>query len=93
MSQTPQEAVVPEWTRGWRMNRALSYAGMHIEQMADELGVSRSTISRWVNDKGPVKKIYLNQWALRCGVPLEWLETGAPTTRRYAADNRFPAVA
>lgn len=69
--------VVPDWTVGWRMQRALTHAGLHVEEMADELGVSRSTVSRWVNDKGPVRPIYLKQWALRCGVPFEWLQTGA----------------
>lgn len=75
MSQTHTETV-PEWTLGWRMQRALTHAGMHMDEMADELEVSRSTVSRWLNDKGPVRRIYLKQFALRCGVPFEWLTGG-----------------
>lgn len=73
---TQSTETVPEWTLGWRMQRALTHAHLHVEQMSDELGVSRSTVSRWINDKGPVRPIYLKQWALRCGVPYEWLATG-----------------
>lgn len=75
MSQTSTEAI-PEWTLGWRMQRALAHAGLHVEQISDELEVSRSTVSRWINDKGPVRTVYLKQWALRCGVRYDWLKDG-----------------
>lgn len=73
---------IPPWTLGWRLQRALAHAKMTTSEMADELGVSRSTISRFVNDGGPVRAAYLKQWALRCGVPYEWLvsETSDPDT-------------
>jgi transcriptional regulator with XRE-family HTH domain len=88
MSEMPDIAggVIPEWTLGWRMQRALGHAHLTTEEMADDLGVSRSTVSRWVNDKGPVRVIYLKQWALRTGVPLAWLldgSTGSPMNARY----------
>jgi transcriptional regulator with XRE-family HTH domain len=81
MNETTQAAVVPEWTLGWRMQRALAHAGITIEEMASELGVSRSTVSRWVNDHGADPRIgYLKLWAMRCGVPLEWLLDGGVRT-------------
>ncbi len=40
------------------------------------LGVSRSTVSRLVNDRGPVPAVYLREWALRCGVDYGWLVDG-----------------
>jgi transcriptional regulator with XRE-family HTH domain len=64
---------IPPWTQGWRLQRSLSWAGMTTEDMADELGVARSTVSRWCNDKGRPTKGYLKLWALRTGVPLAWL--------------------
>lgn len=67
---------VPQWTLGWRLQRALAHAGLRAETMADELGVDRRTLSRWMHDKGPVRRGYLSQWALRCGVPFEWLAYG-----------------
>lgn len=76
MSEMQQEPAVPDWTLGWRLRRALDHAGLTVEEMADELGVSRSTVSRWVHDKGPMRPLYQKVWALRCGVPADWL-TGA----------------
>lgn len=69
--------TVPPWTLGWRLQRALSWADMTTAAMADVLDVDRSTISRWVNDKGaPPRRIYLERWAQHCRVPLDWLMTG-----------------
>lgn len=46
--------------------------------MAEELGVSRSTLSRWMNDRGAAPRpIFVKQWAMRCGVSYDWLATGA----------------
>lgn len=64
---------IPPWTLGWRLQRSLAWAEMTTEQMADELGIARSTVSRWCNDKGRPTKGYLKLWALRTGVPLSWL--------------------
>lgn len=72
------ESTVPEWTLSWRLQRAMVHAGLQIEDMTRELGVSRSTVSRWLNERGAPPRIsYLKVWALRCGVPLEWLLNGA----------------
>ena len=61
---------IPSLTLGWRLQMALAHASLTTEQIADELGYSRSSVSRWVNDKGPVRPMILKEWALRCGVPL-----------------------
>jgi transcriptional regulator with XRE-family HTH domain len=100
MSEMQTHAVVPELTLGWRLRLAVAHAGISVEEIADEMGVSRSTVSRWANDRGPVREIYLKQWALRCGVPYEWLNagaasdpTGSSTTRQYLADNAADLIA
>lgn len=62
---------------GWRIRRALDHADVKVEELARELGVSRSTVSRWMHDDGPVRRIYLQAIALHCNVPLDWLTTGA----------------
>ena len=81
MSEIAQTGIVPDWTLGWRMQRALAHADVSVEQMGEELGVSRSTVSRWLNDRGGPPRIgYLKLWALRTGVPLEWLVTGGVRT-------------
>lgn len=50
---------------------------MSVQDMADYLGVSRATLSRWMADKGaPPRRAYIAQWALATDVPIEWLEKG-----------------
>lgn len=84
------ELTIPEWTLGWRLQRALAHAGMQIEEMSTELGVSRSTISRWLNGHGAPPRIgYLKLWSMRCGVPLEWLLSGE-SEQVTTADVRRP---
>ena len=69
--------AVPGWTLGWRLQRALDWAGVTVQEMAEELDVSRSTVSRWCNDHGaPPRAIYLRAWATRCRVPMIWLQYG-----------------
>lgn len=83
MSQTTQEPVIPEWTLSWRMQRALAHAGLSVEAMASELGVSRQTVSRWLNEHGGPPRIgFVKLWALRCGVPFEWLAGSEMTPPR-----------
>ncbi len=73
--------LIPEWTLGWRMQRALAHGDLSVQQMADTLGVSRSTISRWLHDDGrPPRAAFISQWALATGVPRKWLETGETPT-------------
>lgn len=84
--------VIPQWTQGDRMRKAMEHAGIKTEElMAQELEVHRTTISRWLSDATTVRTIYLKQWALRCGVPYEWLRNGNDgmgDSHRYPSDNR-----
>lgn len=74
MSQATYDAgTIPPETMGWRLQRSLAFAGVSVQEMADELGVSRGTISRWCNDKNRPRRSDLRLWALRCGVPFDWL--------------------
>ena len=71
------EPTVPDWTLGWRLRRALDFADVSVAEMADELGVGRTTVSGWLNDPDRrVRRVYLRYWADRCRVPLDWLEFG-----------------
>ena len=74
-----EQGAIPEWTLGWRLARALDYAGMSVEDMAAELGVSRSTISRFINDRGAPPRIgYVKLWAQLTGTNLEWVLDRVP---------------
>ncbi|WP_213816271.1 helix-turn-helix transcriptional regulator [Glaciihabitans sp. dw_435] len=59
-----------------RLGKALHVADVTTTDMADYLGVTRNTISNYTSGRTPVKKQTLRLWALKTGVPLEWIETG-----------------
>lgn len=60
---------VPALTLGWRLKMSLGEEST--QGMADHLGVSRATVSRWMSDRGaPPKRAYLLQWALATGTSL-----------------------
>jgi transcriptional regulator with XRE-family HTH domain len=69
--------AVPEFNRTDRMALALRHAGLTNQDMADYLGVTRETVSRWVNGRSTPNRGMLRLWAIRTGVPLLWIETGA----------------
>ena len=67
---------VPEWTKGDRLGKALDYAHVSVAEMAEYLDVSRNTVGNYINDRTRVPGAVMRLWAMRTGVPLEWLETG-----------------
>lgn len=69
--------TVPPLTIRWRLKMALDHGEISAQTMADELGVHRATLTRWMNVDGvPIRAIYLKQWAIRTGVDYDWLATG-----------------
>jgi transcriptional regulator with XRE-family HTH domain len=66
--------TIPEWTLGDRMAKARTWAGIEQGEMCQYLEVSRNTISGWENDRHPPSRAVLIAYALRCQVPLWWLE-------------------
>lgn len=84
MTTQPQSRI-PEVTLGWRLKIALG--DMSAQEMAESLGVSRQTLSRWMADRGqPPRKAYINQWALLTGVDAAWLESGFGDPRHTPPD-------
>lgn len=68
--------MIPEWTLGDRMRKALEVSNTPVGEIAEYLEVNRATVGRWLHDKSPVKKSTLVIWAATTGVDLGWLETG-----------------
>ena len=58
------------------MRKALRVSGVSAGEMAAYLGVGRNTVSTWVNGKIEPNLQTLRLWALRTGVPFEWLHHG-----------------
>lgn len=76
MSEMPNEVHVPAWDQADRMRKALRDIDLGVQEMADFLGVSRNTVSNWINGRGRCPRPSLRLFALRTGVPLPWLESG-----------------
>lgn len=75
MSEAPNVGV-PEWDLADRMRKGLRQTGLGVSEIADEMGVKRGTVSTWINGKIVPPRPMLMLWAMRTGVPLEWLLTG-----------------
>lgn len=73
-------AEVPRETFGQRLARSRDNVGISVNQMADILEVSRSSISRWEGDKEAPSRRTVLSYALICNVPIAWLEHGAGGT-------------
>lgn len=69
-------AQVPEWTLADRMRKSLDAAGLGVQEIADELGVTRGAVGKWINGHVEPRHPTLMAWAMRTGVSLAWLETG-----------------
>lgn len=61
----------PDW-----LAKALDASGVTSAEMADYLGVSRNTISNYINGRTEPKLQTLRLWAMRTGVPLSFLVSG-----------------
>jgi transcriptional regulator with XRE-family HTH domain len=79
MSEQTTTALVPEWDVADRMRKALRISGVGVQEMADYLGVARNTVSTWINGRIEPGQQTQRLWALRCGVPYEWLKDGTQT--------------
>lgn len=67
---------IPVFTQGDRLRKARQLTGLTTRDFAEALGVSQTTITNAENDNSKVRKITLNAWSLRTGVPVEWLVAG-----------------
>jgi transcriptional regulator with XRE-family HTH domain len=59
-----------------RMRKALRLADMEVNELAGLLGVSRNTVSSWINGRVDPKRASLMAFAHFTDVPYEWLELG-----------------
>lgn len=73
---TQTVGTVPEWTMGDRLRKAREAAGFDQVDLAELIGVSRTTVSNHevgVGKRGP-SRLLLRAWAHETGVPVWWLE-------------------
>lgn len=68
--------LVPQFDLADRMRKALRTSDLGVQDMADYLGVARSTVGKWINGHINPSKQSLRLWAMRTGVDFNWLMTG-----------------
>lgn len=68
---------VPQFDLADRMRKALREADIDVQEMAAYLECSRSSVSGWINGRIRPSPQTIRLWAMRCGVPFEWLRDGA----------------
>ncbi|SDU42128.1 helix-turn-helix domain-containing protein [Jiangella alkaliphila] len=73
---TTGQATVPVWDFTDRMLKALRHAGIGPGEMAAYLEVSRNTVTNWTSGRTKPPATAVRLWAMRCGVPYEWLAHG-----------------
>ena len=90
-TMTSPSPAVPEWDLADRLRKALRTSGIGVQEIADYLGVARNTVSTWINGKIVPSKQTQRLWALRCGVPFEWLsdDTTPPSSDLTASGRRM----
>lgn len=54
----------------------MSLGDTKVDEIADQLGYHRGSVSRWMNDKEQPRRSVILQWAAITGVDARWLETG-----------------
>ncbi len=70
------DETIPQWDLADRLRKALRHASLEQQEMAEYLGISRNTVSNWVNGNNRPSPPALKLWALRTGVDYDWLRDG-----------------
>lgn len=78
MSTANAHERIPAFTIGDRLRKAREKAGLDQEHFAQEVGISRGTVSNYERavDTEGLKRPYLAAWAMRADVPMEWILLG-----------------
>lgn len=90
MTEQPTTEHIPEWDLADRLRKSLRDSGLGVQEMADYLGVSRKTVGNWTNGHVTPGRPELRLWALRTGVPMDWLLDG--TVPPFAAEKGRPVT-
>lgn len=76
MTSAYESGNVPAILVQHRLRIAREFAHLEQVDLAEKIGVSRTTIGNAETGRVKPRKITLNAWALACGVPVTWLIAG-----------------
>lgn len=92
MTTMTNEGNVPQWDVSDRLSKALKHSGVGTAVMAEYLGISRNTVGNYTSGRTVPDRRTLMLWAMRTGVPLEWLETGEDPADPQGPDGGVPVT-
>lgn len=76
MTTAYEPGMIPEFDKADRLKKAITVSDVSAGEMAEYLGVTRETLSRYTNGRNDAPVAIVRLIAMRTGVPFEWLETG-----------------
>ena len=88
--------VVPDWELCDRLRRSMRMVpGLSNEDIAEMMGVQRTTVSTWLGGRRVPNRAILLVWADMTGVDEQWLLTGTPSEggAKYAIRDSNPEPA
>ena len=77
---------IPVFTIGDRLRKARERTGLSQGDFAAEIDISPRSVSNYESEAVSPRKLVLKAWALRTGVPLEWIETGVTPENNGGGD-------
>lgn len=85
MTEATNPAAVPQWTLGDRMRKAREFAGLTQTELSDQIGIARSSISRYEGSHAAPSRPVLLAWSVCTGVSYRWLAGEDNNFRRRGA--------
>jgi transcriptional regulator with XRE-family HTH domain len=76
MTQAPLPGNVPQWTLADRLRKAREHADLDQSDFADQVGISRRSVTNYEKGHSSPSRPVLLAWAMRTGVAMEWLSKG-----------------
>ena len=76
MAKTMMRDRVPQWNLGDRLGKALQVSGVSVQEMADELDVSRQSVGNYIAGRTTPQRATVLLWAAITGVDAGWLLHG-----------------
>ena len=67
---------IPTWTIGERLAKARHDAGLKQVELADAIGIARSSVANYEGGTTKPRRIVINAWSDVTHVPVEWLLEG-----------------
>lgn len=79
MTLMAEAGTIPPISIATRLRIAREWRDLDQQQVADEMGISRATVSNYETGKTRPGKMAINAWAVVTRVDVEWLRNGTAT--------------